>query len=197
MSNSENSKKLYIPVILGTNRQGRQSKLVADFVLQEVNKRDDMEGSLVDVRDFALPHDNYGPEIKNMFEEWRNTALKADGFIIIAPEYNHSFPGVLKSVLDLLLKEYIHKAVGLVGVSAGMWGGVRVIQSLLPVMRELGLVTTFTDLNFPKVSEKFDENGVIKDDKYIEITKKFLDELSWMAKVLRWGRENIPSEYHN
>ncbi len=44
-------------------------------------------------------------------------------------------------MLDTDLKEYIHKAAGIVGVSAGVFGGARVIQNLIPVLRELGLVT--------------------------------------------------------
>jgi NAD(P)H-dependent FMN reductase len=63
--------------------------------------------------------------------------------VLVVPEYNHGYPGLLKHVLDTNLKEYIHKAVGICGVSAGGLGGTRVIQNLLPVMRELGLVTIF------------------------------------------------------
>ena len=81
----------------------------------------------------------------------------------MTPEYNHSFPGWLKHVLDTNLKEYIHKAIGICGVSASSFGGTRVIQSLLPVMRELGLVTTFYDLNFGSVNKLFDESGKIID----------------------------------
>ena len=75
----------------------------------------------------------------------------ADGLVIVAPEYNHSFPGLLKHTLDSCLSEYIHKAVGLVGVSAGPFAGIRVVQGLLPVMRELGLVTIFWDINIGQV----------------------------------------------
>jgi len=83
--------------------------------------------------------------------------------VIVSPEYNHGYPGALKSVLDLLLKEYIHKAVAFVGVPAGPWGGTRVIEALVPTVRELGLAVTFADLDFPKVQEKFDQNGVLLD----------------------------------
>ena len=69
--------------------------------------------------------------------------MRADGLVIVAPEYNHGYPGILKHALDTNLKEYIHKPVGLCGVSAGGFGGTRVIESLLPVMRELGMVTIF------------------------------------------------------
>src|SRR5207248_9047315 len=74
----------------------------------------------------------------------------ADGLILVVPEYTHGYPGLLKHALDMNLEEYIHKAVGICGVSAGVFGGARVIEALLPVMRELGLVTIFNDVNFAK-----------------------------------------------
>jgi NAD(P)H-dependent FMN reductase len=121
--------------------------------------------------------------------------MRADGLVIVTPEYNHSCPGLLKHVLDTNLQEYIHKAVGICGVSAGSFGGTRVIQSMLPIMRELGLMTIFTDGNFSQVHELFDESGNLKDQSYVRRIAKFLDELIWMSKVLRWGRENVPSDY--
>jgi NAD(P)H-dependent FMN reductase len=98
---------------------------------------------------------------------------------------------LLKHVLDSCLKEYIHKAVGIVGVSAGPFGGARVIQNLLPVMRELGLVTIFWDVNFSNVQKVFATEGALLDDSYIRRIDKFLKELIWMAKTLRQGREQI------
>jgi NAD(P)H-dependent FMN reductase len=92
----------------------------------------------------------------------------------------------------MCLEEYIHKVVGLVGVSAGPFGGSRVIEQLVPVVRELGLAVTFTDVNFSKVRDAFDENGKLKDDKYVGRVANFLNELVWMARVFRHGRENIP-----
>ena len=118
---------------------------------------------------------------------------QADGLIIVAPEYNHSFPGLLKHVLDTNLTEYIHKAVGVCGVSAGPFGGVRMIQSLIPVLRELGLVTIFWDVYFGNAGKLFDPvTGKITDSAYTHRLKKFLDELVWMARALRYARENIP-----
>lgn len=85
-----------------------------------------------------------------------------------------------------------HKAVGVVGVSAGPFGGTRGIQDLLPVLRELGLVTIFWDVNIGMVSTVFDESGRLPDEALIRRTDKFLDELVWMAKTLRYGRDTIP-----
>ena len=192
----DHSAKLFLPIILGTNRQDRKSVFVAKWLHGEMEKRAEIETRLFDVKDFALPQDDYGTGIKDAFPEWRDAIIRADGLVIVSPEYNHGYPGVLKSVLDLLLKEYIHKAVALVGVSAGTFGGTRVIEALLPVVRELGLAVTFADLNFPKVQEKFDQHGVLLDSAYERRVKAFLDELVWMSRALKWGRENLPSKHH-
>src|SRR3982751_7126648 len=108
--------KLLLPVLLGTIRKNRQSVHVAKWLVSQIDKRDDIETKLFDAAEFMLPQDDYGQEIKHLFPEWRDTIIAADGLIIVTPEYNHGFPGSLKSVLDLLLKEYIHKAVALVSV---------------------------------------------------------------------------------
>jgi NAD(P)H-dependent FMN reductase len=188
--------KLFIPALLGTNRRERKSEYVANWLVGEMQKRDDIETKLFDVRDFDLPSDDYGTAIKDSFPEWRDSIIRADGLVLITPEYNHGYPGALKGVLDLLLKEYIHKCVGLVGVSAGPWGGTRVIEALVPMVRELGLVVTFTDLNFPSVQNKFDADGKLIDTAYEKRAAGFLEELVWMSRALKWGRENLPSKHH-
>ena len=185
-----NQRPLFIPVILGTPRQGRMSEHVAKFVLGEVDKRDGVETGLVDIRDIAISITDAGEDIKD--SKFSETVNRADALVIVAPEYNHGYPGLLKHLLDTNLKEYIHKAVGICGVSAGAFGGTRVIQNLLPVMRELGLVTVFWDGNFSKVQNIFDESGTLLEEAYIRRIDKFLKELIWMAKVLRYGRENVP-----
>jgi len=188
--------KLFIPTLLGTPRKNRESEHVAKWVFAKMQERDDLESQFFDVRDFNLPQDHYGTEIGGDFPEWRDAIIRADGLVIVTPEYNHGYPGSLKSVLDLLLKEYIHKAAAFVGVSAGPWGGTRVIESMVPMVRELGLAVTFSDLNFANVKGKFDEYGKLLDDSYEKRVTGFLDELVWMASALRWGRSNISSKYH-
>jgi NAD(P)H-dependent FMN reductase len=188
--------KLFIPVLLGTNRKSRSSEHVAKWVFGKMRERAEIETQFFDVCDFDLPKDHYGTEIGHLFPEWRDAVIKADGLVIVTPEYNHGYPGVLKSVLDLLLKEYIHKAVAFVGVSAGPWGGTRVIEALVPMVRELGLAVTFTDLNFPSAATKFDANGELLDAAYQKRVAGFLEELTWMSRTLRWGRETLPSKYH-
>ena len=136
--------------------------------------------------------DDAGEALKD--SEFSVTIDRADGLILVVPEYNHSFPGLLKHVLDTNLKEYIHKAVGVCGVSAGPFGGARMIQSLLPVLRELGLVAIFSDVYFSAAGKLFDPaTGEITNPAYGGRVAKFLDELVWMSRALRYGRETLPS----
>jgi NAD(P)H-dependent FMN reductase len=184
------ARPLNIPVILGTARKGRASAHVARFVVEELRKREGVVTELIDIGQLSLPVDDAGEAIKDPAFSAKMSA--ADALVIVAPEYNHSFPGLLKHALDSNLKEYIHKAVGIVGVSAGPFGGTRVIESFLPVLRELGLVTIFADVNVGSVHKVFDEPGRLLEPAYVRRTGKFLNELMWMARTLRYGRENIP-----
>jgi NAD(P)H-dependent FMN reductase len=187
-----NSRPLSIPVILGTARKGRMSAHAARFMLGQIEKRDGIKTELIDISELPMPVDDAGEAIKN--PAFSEKMAMADALVIVTPEYNHSFPGLLKHILDSCLKEYIHKAAGIVGVSAGPFGGVRAIQDFLPVIRELGLVNIFWDVNFGNVSKVFDESGRLLDEAFVPRADKFLNELIWMAKTLRYGRENIALE---
>ena len=185
------TRPIFAPVILGTSRQGRASEHAAAFVFDQVSKRNDMATELVDIRKLRLSIDDAGEAIKD--SGFSALVERADALILVVPEYNHSFPGLLKHVLDTNLKEYIHKAAGVCGVSYGPFGGARMIQSLLPVLRELGLVTIFWDVYFGSDGKLFDPvTGNITDPAYAGRLDKFLNELGWMARALRFARENLP-----
>ena len=186
------TRPLFIPVILGTVRKGRASENVAKFLFEETRKREGVETELVDIRDIPLTTDDAGEAIKD--SGFSAIVSRADALVLVVPEYNHGYPGMLKHLLDTNLKEYIHKAVGVCGVSAGGFGGTRVIENLLPVLRELGLVAIFWDGNFSSAQKLFDADGKLLDQSYVKRIDKFLKELIWMAKVLRYGRENISLE---
>jgi NAD(P)H-dependent FMN reductase len=185
----EASRSLFIPVILGTARMGRMSLHAARLITGELGKCDGVETDLIDIAQLPLPTNDAGEAIKHA--SFSTKMDRADALVVVSPEYNHGYSGLLKHVLDSCLKEYVHKAVGIVGVSAGPFGGTRVIQNLLPVMRELGLVTIFWDVNFSSVQKAFSNDGKLLDESYIRRIDKFLKELIWMAKTLRQGREQI------
>src|SRR6201987_1322216 len=192
MDTQDFTQPIFAPVILGTSRQGRASEHAAGFVLDHVSKRSDIRTELIDIRNIRLPIDDAGEAIKD--PKFSASVDEADALIFVVPEYNHSFPGLLKHVLDTNLKEYIHKATGVCGVSAGPFGGARMIQNFLPVLRELGMGTIFSDVYFGAVRKLFDSGpGSITDAAYGSRLGKFLNELVWMARALRHARESIPA----
>jgi len=115
------------------------------LVFEQTKQRAGVETELIDVRTHPMQLDA-GEQMKD--SKFAATIGRCDGLILVTPEYNHGYPGLLKHALDMNLKEYIHKAVGICGVSAGPFGGARVIENLAPVMRELGFVIIFEDVNF-------------------------------------------------
>ena len=183
---------LYIPVILGTVRKGCLSANAARLLIDELEKCSAVETELIDIAKLPLRTDDAGQAIKD--PDFATRMERADALVIVSPEYNHGYSGLLKHVLDSCLEEYIHKAVGIAGVSAGPFGGTRGIQDLLPVLRELGLVTIFWDVNFSNAGKLFDDEGDLLDNSFLPRIDKFLKELIWMAKTLRYGREHISLE---
>ena len=164
------------------------SEHAANMVVSQLGVRAGVETQLIDVVTLPIRTDDAGESAKDpAFSEAMN---RADALVLVAPEYNRGYPGLLKHVLDTNLHEYVHKAVGVVGVSSGIFGGARVIENLLPVLRELGLVAIFWDVNVNNVRARFDESGALVDDSFLSVGK-FLDELIWMAETLRYGREHV------
>jgi len=90
----DNNGSLFLPVILGTTRKGRASENVAKFVVGEVQKREGVETELIDIRSLSFPSDDAGEAIKET--RFSDTIGRADGLILIVPEYNHGYPGLLK-----------------------------------------------------------------------------------------------------
>jgi len=181
MTTQDVTRPVFLPVVIGTPRQGRLTEPAANFVFGELSKRNDIDTELIDIRKIPIRMDDAGEALKD--SEFSATVARADGLILVVPEYNHSF-----------LKEYVHKAVGVCGVSGGPFGGARMIQSLLPVLRELGLVTIFWDVYFGTAGKLFDSaTGKITDPAYSRRVEKFLNELVWMARALRHARESLPA----
>lgn len=186
--------KLHIVILIGTTREQRKSIHAAKMMKQVADTYDNITAELVDPKDFRFEGDGNDPEGKDT--RYSEITARADGFLVVTPEYNHSFPGSLKRMLDSELENYIHKPVAFAGVSNGSWGGVRAIESLVNAIREMGLVATFTDMHFPRVQDIFNEDGTLTDEKYIKYARGCFDELIWMATILKNGRQNVASKYH-
>lgn len=181
---------LVIAVLAGTTRHQRVSIHAARYITELGRRRENVEIIFVDPAEFQFPGDGNDPEGKD--PHYTEITKRADGFFIISPEYNHSFPGSLKRMLDSELQTYNHKPVAFAGASNGNWGGVRAIESLVPAVRETGLVVMSWDVYFPYVQKIFDENGTIQPEyaeRYEKSVGKLYDELLWFARMLKAARK--------
>ena len=178
-----------IAVLIGTTRVQRESVKAAKYIAEFGRRIENVDIILVDPMDFTFYGDGNDPEGKDA----RYTAIteKADAFFIVTPEYNHSFPGSLKRMLDSELANYNHKPVAFAGVSNGNWGGVRAVESLVPAVRETGLVVMSWDIYFPYIQKIFADDGSIHADykeRYEKQLAKLFDELVWFTGILKTPR---------
>ena len=180
-----------IPVLRGTVRKGARSAEVAQWVASRLAEHPDVETQLVDLESLGLATDDEGTSIRN--PDFSHLVDQSDGLVIVSPEYNHGYPGSLKHALDTNYAEYVHKPVGLVGVSAGVLGGARMIENLVPVLRAVGLVPIQRDATVGNVAEVFDDDGNFRNEADARRIDGMLLELRWMAATLRYGRKAIPT----
>lgn len=130
-----------IAIILGSTRPGRVGEGVAKWAYGVANRRSDAEYELVDIKDFNLPlldepvPPSRGQYSKEHTKKWAAKIASFDGFVFVAPEYNHGISGALKNAIDFLYREWNNKAAGF--VSYGSAGGTRAVESLRLVMGEL------------------------------------------------------------
>lgn len=184
---------LTIPVILGTVRDGRQSEHLAKFVLARLQARTGAQTYLVDP---ALHH--FGnltgraidveqattPEVRAFIEQMH----AADGFVIVTPEYNFSFPGALKNLLDVTFKPWNRKPFGLVGCG-GISGGMRAIDSLRQVVSGLGAVCVPAHVPVQFITKTFGPDGpLVEAEAWTKRIDSFLDEVMWYAEALTAAR---------
>ena len=178
-----------IPVLWGTVRKGARSAAVARWVAARLAEYPQVTTRLVEIEALALPADDAGTAIKH--PEFSDLIDGSDGLVIVSPEYNHGYPASLKHALDTNYTEYVHKPVGLVGVSTGVLGGARMIENLLPVLRAVGLVPIRRDATVGNVASAFGADGSLQDESARRRIDGMLSELLWMAATLRYGRQSV------
>ncbi len=178
-------------IFSGSLRQGQYTQYVAQFVLEQANQKGRGEFELIDPRQLGLTFQDEGraacpPAL-------RAQVAAADGYLIVAPEYNHGYSGSLKYVLDLNQEEYLHKPVAFVSLSTGPFGGTRMIETLVGVVRELGMVACREDLNIGNITKEVIDGRFQEPAKWTPRLERVLDEFFWLAQVLADGRANVPT----
>lgn len=182
-------KKRAIQIILGSTRQGRTADKIATALQQFVATRTDITTEIIDLRDYNLPflNDEVPPARREIITDpiikrWSDKITEADAFIMVVPEYNSGYPGVLKNALDSLYKEWASKPVAFVGYSGGPGGGVSAVAQLRTVAKTLGMIPVLSDLAIPSVWQAFDEKGVLVNK---NIEKEFTAMIDHIIKAVK------------
>jgi NAD(P)H-dependent FMN reductase len=180
-----------LQVIAGSTRQQRKGIAVARWVEQAAREHGGFDVELVDLAEVALPifdepnHPRLGQYVHQHTRDWSATVARADAFVIVTPEYNHSFPASVKNALDHLFVEWADKPVGLAsygGVSAGQ----RAATALKPVLVSLRMVPVVEGISLPFFAQHIDEDGVFQPtDQVTGSAKAMLDELLRLTTALR------------
>ena len=180
---------LKVLVILGSVRQGRMSERVATFVMGRLAAADGISAELIDLRELNLPimEERLGkiePTPPNVAELGAKIE-QCDALVIVTPEYNRGYPGVLKNALDYYFKQYKRKVVGLVTVSDGGRGGVNCWAQLVTVLVRMGAFVLPPNVEVERVHESFAADGAALDPVYIKRTDFMIAELVWLASRVR------------
>ena len=182
-----NSPKLM--VIFASTRQGRQGEQLARWVYSIAHADSRMAAEFVDLRHWMLPYfdsplspltGHYPLEVL----PWAEKVAKADGFLIVTPEYNHGYPAVLKSALDAVYPEWGKKPIAFVGYGSE-GGGARCVEQLRQVAVELQMVPTRESMVVAFPADQFENRSEPKDSALHDIAQSMLDELSYWTGSLR------------
>ncbi len=189
--------KTKLLVIVGTTRQGRTGRIVADWYMTQAKNAApaDVELELFDIAELNLPvFDEPVPPLMHQYNDVQNKIADkvdaADGFVFITGEYNHSIPGSLKNFIDYINAEWNHKAAAY--VAYGSSGGVRAIEHLIPVMAELrvaSVANSSENVTITSPWEAFDDNGTPKEGYVHGDIAKQVESLVWWAKALKAARQ--------
>ncbi|MFF4248318.1 NADPH-dependent FMN reductase [Streptomyces sp. NPDC001822] len=172
---------LQVAVILGSNREGRFGPVVADWFLGRAAGHPGVEAAPVDVAETETPGARPVPRL-----------AEADAFVVVTPEYNHSYPAPLKSLIDRHFAEWQAKPVAFVSYG-GVSGGLRAVEHLRQVFAELHATTVRDTVSFHGAGALFDDLGQPKDPGPADgAAKRMLDQLVWWGRALRDARTRHP-----
>ncbi|MEU6012738.1 NAD(P)H-dependent oxidoreductase [Streptomyces sp. NPDC047515] len=179
---------LKVAVILASNREGRFAPVVSDWFLSHTARRPGIETDLIDIAELELPIAlSYRPDAdaRAQLAAVSSRLAAADAFVVITPEYNHSYPAPLKNLIDWHHAEWQAKPVAFVSYG-GVSGGLRAVEHLRQVFAELHGVGIRETVSFHNAGALFDEEGRPKDPSACDVAAKtLLDQLDWWGHALR------------
>lgn len=183
--------KLNLALIYGSTREGRLCDTVAGWAEREIRKQSGFVLDIIDPLLLDLPA-HMGAEETSPQTTLRRRLEAADAFLVVVPEYNHSFPAPLKHLIDSVYDAWQAKPVGFVSYG-GVSGGLRAVEQLRLVFAELHAVGIRDSVCFPNIWNHLDDEGGLKDPARSENSmKRMLSSLRWWGHALRNARQEAP-----
>ncbi|MBN8996296.1 MAG: NAD(P)H-dependent oxidoreductase [Rhizobiales bacterium] len=191
---------LKIGVILGTVRRGRFGEKPARWILDELNKHPDIEAELLDLKDYPLPFFDEPvspgwisePYQNEVVARWTKKIGEKDGYVMVAPEYNRGYTGVLKNAIDWVYKEWNKKVVGF--VSYGSVGGGRAVEQLRTVAVEMQMVPVrqAVHIQWDVYMSMAADSAPVDPAKFKPVEQQahaLIEQLLWYGKALQLARQ--------
>ena len=175
-----------IAIIIGSTRPNRNGEVVAKWVYENTQTRNDATFELVDIKDYNLPlldepmPPSMGHYSKEHTKIWAEKIASFDGYIFVTPDYNRSVPAALKNAIDFLYNEWTNKAAGFVGYSGS--GSVRAIENLRITMSELQIADVRSQVNLSLMTDFKNFREFNPAPFHLGILMNMIDQ------VIAWGR---------
>ncbi|HEY3148366.1 MAG TPA: NAD(P)H-dependent oxidoreductase [Dongiaceae bacterium] len=182
---------LNLAIIIGSTREGRFGDTVGRWFATEAAGHGGFSIDLIDLAEIKLPPTHRAKPTAEATAFCARLSA-ADAFVIVTPEYNHSYPASLKHAIDQGYVEWMAKPVGFVSYG-GTTGGVRAIEHLRNVFAELHATTIRDYVCFLTARRQFDTEGrPVDPDGPRNAAKTMLYRLAWWGQALRNAREAHP-----
>ncbi|QDY76639.1 NADPH-dependent FMN reductase [Streptomyces qinzhouensis] len=191
---ARDAEPMRLAVIVGSNRHGRFGPVIVDWFLEHTAGRTDFTTEVVDVGEVDLPTSFGPPPVPDGAAAVAASLAAADAFVVVTPEYNHSYPAALKNLIDWHGEQWHAKPVAFVSYG-GVSGGLRAVEHLRQVFAELHATTLRDTVSFANAHSYFDAEGRHRDSRHCDAAAKgLLDRLAWWGQALREARAVRPYE---
>lgn len=185
---SDSSAPLRLEVIVGSVRAGRFAPVVAEWFVRTARADERFDVGVIDLIDTPLSVDfEVTPEV----EAFRERVAAADAFVAVTAEYNHGYPGALKTCFDSAKHEWRAKPIGFVSYG-GLSGGLRATEQLRQVVAEIHMVSIRETVSFHQAKKKFDADGNTTDGAATDAAQRLLSQLAWWGRATRSARTDDP-----
>jgi len=178
-----------IAIIIGSTRPNRNGEVVAKWVYENTQTRNDATFELVDIKDYNLPlldepmPPSMGHYSKEHTKIWSEKIASFDGYIFVTPDYNRSVPAALKNAIDFLYNEWTNKAAGFVGYSGS--GSVRAIENLRIIMSELQIADVRSQVNLSLMTDFRNFREFSPAPFHLGILMNMIDQVIALGRLLK------------